>query len=119
MTKTLSTGERALRIELLRARAALERQSFVYSARSVHDSLTPMGIVRSVFPRMAKKGPADWLLQGFSVARRYPFLASGLSALVSGAGRRRGLWRVAVGLLLSWQVVRALGRSNADKDTRA
>lgn len=118
MTKPLSASERALRIELLRARAALERQSFVYSARSVCESLTPMGVARSVFPGMTKKGPANWLMQGFSVARRYPFLASGLSALVSGAGRRRGLWRVAAGLLLSWQVARALGSSSADKDTR-
>ena len=113
MKKSLSASERALQIELVRARAALERQHFAYSVRNMSRLLTPAALVRGLFPGSPGKAGASWLAQGVALARRYPFLASGVSALLSRAGKRHRWWRLAAGLLLSWKVVRALGDSGA------
>ena len=102
-------GERALRIELIRARAALERQTFIRSAGDLRDCLKPAALVKSLIPRsVSKVRPADLLFQGVSLARRYPLLTSSVSTVLSGVGKRRRWWRIAAGLLVSWQLARSL-----------
>lgn len=98
---------REVRIELLRARAALERQTLGTSIRHLGQDLKPSALLRSLLPgSVSRKRPTDWLFQGLSLMRRYPFMVSTVSALLSGVRRRRRLLRVAAGLLLSWQVAR-------------
>lgn len=108
MKQGLTAKERALQIELVRARAALERQAMARSVRDMGDSLTPRSVFRSFFPRAASKSASDWVFQLVTLTRRYPLLASSVSALLSGVGKRRRWWRIGAGLLLSWQVARSM-----------
>lgn len=112
MTIKNPVAERALRIELLRARAALERQRLARSAHGLADSLTPASLIKSMLPMsVSQKKPSDWLLQGVGLMQRYPLLASGATALMSSAAKRHRWWRLGAGLLLSWQVARSMGDS--------
>jgi len=98
---------REVRIELLRARAALERQTLGTSIRHLGQDLKPSALLRSFLPgSVSRKRPTDWLFQGLSLMRRYPFIVSTASALLSGVRKRRRLLRLGAGLLLSWQVAR-------------
>src|SRR5690606_2628315 len=109
-TRIHNEHERQLRIELLRARSAIERQTLGRSACELAGSLTPSAIFKSLLPRsVARTRPSDVLVQGLGLLRKYPFLLSSLSTLASGVGKRRRWWRVAAGALLSWQVARSLG----------
>ena len=110
MKQGLTAKERALQIELVRARAALERQAVARSVRNMGEELTPGGLLRSVFPRAASRSAADWVFQAIALTRRYPLLASSASALLSGVGKRRRWWRLGAGLLLSWQMARSMSR---------
>ncbi|NYT58913.1 hypothetical protein H0A65_08245 [Alcaligenaceae bacterium] len=108
--QALTAKERALQIELVRTRAALERQAMLRGVRDLGNALTPGAVLRSAFPRAASKSASDWLFQLFTLTRRYPLLASSASALLSGVGKRRRWWRIGAGLLLSWQVARSMNR---------
>src|SRR5690606_25343778 len=110
MKQGSTAKERALQIELVRARAALERQAVARSVRQIGADLTPVAIARSFFPKTASRSASDWILQLITLARRYPLLASSASALLSGTGRRRRWLRIGAGLLLSWQMARSMGR---------
>lgn len=110
MKHSLSAKERAVKIELLRARSALERQSLVRGARNLGDALRPRSLLHSFFPRLSSRSPAGWVYQAFTLTRRYPLLASSVSTVLSGVGKRRRWWRLAAGLLLSLQVARTMGR---------
>lgn len=101
---------REVRIELLRSRAALERQSLGNSLRHLGQDLKPSALLRSLLPAsMSRKRPTDWLFQGLGLMKRYPFIVSTASALLSGVRKRHRLLRIGAGLLLSWQVARSMG----------
>ncbi|MGB6102291.1 MAG: hypothetical protein WBF88_00385 [Pusillimonas sp.] len=110
MKQGLTGKERALQIELVRARAALERQAMSRSVHELGNSLTPRSVFRSFFPRASSRSASDWVFQAVSLTRRYPLLTSSVSALLSGVGKRRRWWRIGAGLLLSWQVARSMNR---------
>ena len=111
MSKLSPGRERAVRIELLRARAAIERQSMSQSLHRLSDSLTPRGLIESFFPRARRTSPSDLLMRAFSVSRRYPMILSLGSALLSTAARRRlRWWKLAAGAVLAWQMSRNLRR---------
>lgn len=119
MSKKLATGRlREARIELLQARAAVERQTLNQGMRHLGQDIQPLALLRSFLPAsVARKRPSDWLFQGLGLARRYPYLVSAASALFSGVRKRNRLLRVGVGLLISWQLARGLGgRDNAQSD---
>jgi len=98
---------REVKIELLRARAAIERQTLQNSLRHVGQDLQPGALLRSFLPAsVSRKRPTDWLFQGLGLLRRYPFIVSTASALLSGVRKRNRLLRLGAGLLLSWQVAR-------------
>lgn len=106
-----SSGERALRIELVRARAALERQSLARDVRELGEALKPGVLFRGWLPSMAAKArPLDWLGHGLALTRRYPLLASAASTVLSGIGKRHRWWRLGSSLLLGWQLVRSVGK---------
>ena len=113
MSKKSPAQQRAIRIELLRARAAIERQGVVHGVNHLRDSLTPRGLLESVFPKKSRRtpraSPSDWLLRGWSYSRRYPMLLSlGSTLLSTGARRKLRWWKYAAAAVLAWQVSRNL-----------
>ncbi len=108
MKKSMSPADRAMQIELVRARAALERQSLGRNFTELTHALKPSALLGSFFHRSSSRRPSDLLQKAFMLTRQYPLLASAASALFSRVGKRRRLWRIGAGLLLSWQVARAM-----------
>lgn len=112
MSSNLSrTRERALRKDLLRARAAVERQSLCKSACELVNDISPAALIRTVMPRALSsgKGAGALLMQGARFLTRYPFLLSSLSSLLSGRGRSRNrLLKAGIGIATVWQVVKML-----------
>ncbi|HCN73394.1 MAG TPA: hypothetical protein DIS96_17475 [Pusillimonas sp.] len=112
MSSNLSrTRERALRKDLLRARAAVERQSLRKSACEVVSDISPAALIRTVMPRALSsgKGAGASLMQGARFLTRYPFLLSSLSSLLPGRGGSRSrLLKVGVGVFTVWQLVKML-----------
>ena len=98
--------DRALRIELLRARAAIERQSLTQGVRQLGDSVTPRGLLHSFLPGTRGGGsPVDLLLRVFRLTRRYPLVLSLGSSLFAVASRRRSLLtKLALGVLVAWKI---------------
>lgn len=110
---------REVRIELLRARAAIERQTLGNSLRHLGQDLKPSALLRGLLPAsVSRKRPTDWVFQGLGLMRRYPFIVSTASALLSGVRKRHRLLRLGAGLLLSWQVARNMGGRD-DRDRTA
>lgn len=107
MAKPTTAVDRAVRIELLRARAALERESLAHDIVSTTRSLRPGNLVKRWLPSLTQGNLSKLLWQGFTLARRYPFVSSTLSALVMGRGKRSGLIKLAGGALLGWQAFKA------------
>lgn len=104
---------REARIELLRARAALERQTLGNSVRHLGNDLQPSALLRSFLPAsVGRQRPSDWLFQGLGLMRRYPFLVSAVTTLFSGARKRNRLLRLGAGLLVSWQLAKGLSARN-------
>lgn len=110
---------REVRIELLRARAAIERQTLGNSLLHLGQDLKPSALLRGLLPAsVSRKRPTDWVFQGLGLMRRYPFIVSTASALLSGVRKRHRLLRLGAGLLLSWQVARNMGGRD-DRDRTA
>lgn len=107
MAKTSSAIDRAVRIELLRARAAIERESLAHDIATASRSLQPRNLVKRWLPAVGRSNLSGLLWQGVSLARRYPFISSTVSALIMGRGKRSRLLRLAGGALLGWQALKA------------
>ncbi|AKQ59325.1 hypothetical protein [Bordetella hinzii] len=99
--------ERQVRIELLRARAAIERESLAQSIAEAGQALEPANLVRGLLPRLTQGGATQWMWQAYRLARRYPIVSSAASALFMGGGKRRGMLRWAGLGLVGWQLLRA------------
>lgn len=105
----LTKHDRAVRIELLRARAAMERQGLALGVTEVRKRMTPRGLLESVFPKSKRRSPSDLAMQAFTFSRRYPMVLSLGSTLFSTVLRRRlRWWKLAAGALVAWQVSRNL-----------
>lgn len=113
--------ERELRKELLRARAAVERQDVRRHACGVAQDLSPSALVRSVVPKSLSSGQVGSVLwEGAGLLGRYPFLVSSLSGLLSGRGRLgRRLLRMTLGAATAWQVLRVVKSRSASHNTAA
>lgn len=111
---------REAHIELLRARAAIERQTLRNSFRHLGNDLQPSALLRSLLPAsLGRKRPTDWLFQGLGLMKRYPFLVSAVSTVFSGARKKHRLLRMGAGLLISWQLARGLGARNDARPAQA
>ncbi|MGO3132059.1 MAG: hypothetical protein ACTIJQ_09750 [Alcaligenes sp.] len=84
--ESMSAQDRVVRIELLRVRASLERQSMSSQIHSLGDDLSPGNLWNSVKPSGLSMGGV--VTSALSLSRRYPFLLSGASAVVSSFGGR-------------------------------
>ncbi len=114
MKKALSAKDRALHIELVRARAAIERQTLRRSIHDLGESLSPGTLARSLLPDFSGgRSTTNWLFRLFKLSRRYPLLISGASTLLSGVGKRHKLVKIGLGLLVSWQLMRAKGQDSS------
>ena len=100
--------DRAVRIELLRARSALEREAICHRCHQVRESVG--GISRSfsllnVGRRLFRGGMPQWLSLAGDAGRRYPLLTSALSTLLLG---RKSRAIKAGGLAVTaWQLYRS------------
>lgn len=104
-------NERAVRIELARARAAVERERLKRDACDVVRELSPGRIVSRFLPSLGRgHGPLAWLRDGAALARRYPLLVSAVSAVLSGVGGRRRWWRLGAALLAGIEAARLFSR---------
>jgi len=115
MSKRSPVVDRAVRIELLRARAAIERESLVHDIVTTGQRLEPASIIRGLLPRLASGGASRWALQAITLARRYPLVSSSLSTLLMRGGKRSKLLKIAGGALVGWQLFK-LWRSSREDD---
>ncbi|NLC36723.1 MAG: hypothetical protein GX772_09835, partial [Alcaligenaceae bacterium] len=77
MSRRSPRHDRALRIEILRARAAMERQSLAHGVQRLGKSLTPRGLLESFLPGTARhRSSSGFLLQALRLTRRYPLVLS-------------------------------------------
>lgn len=100
-----SEVERQIRIELLRARAAIERDTLQQQACTIAEQISPASLLQRLVPRPLRLGGTPGLfVQGFSLLRRYPFVLSTLSSVVGGAtgSRSRKLLRIGIAGYLAW-----------------
>ncbi|MFY0480831.1 hypothetical protein [Achromobacter marplatensis] len=114
MSKRSPTVDRAVRIELLRARAAIERESLAQGIISTGRRLEPSSIIRGLLPRLASGGASRWALQAITLARRYPLVSSSLSTLLMRGGKRFKLLKIAGGALVGWQLYKLWQSSKED-----
>ncbi|MBR8655335.1 hypothetical protein KDH83_18690 [Achromobacter sp. Marseille-Q0513] len=120
MAKRSPSIDRAVRIELLRARAAIERESLAQSIASAGRKLEPASLIKGLLPGLASSNASRWALQAIGLARRYPLVSSSLSAMFMRGGKRFRLLKVAAGALVGWQLWKTWqeARDDGDKDSR-
>jgi len=105
MNKPLSPAvDRAVRIELLRARAALEREALAHEFSQLGRSLDPRSLVQGLMPRFTGGQGRHFLWRAVRLARRFPVLTSTVSAWVLG-GKRSRLFRLGSAAVLGWQLL--------------
>lgn len=107
MARHSASVDRMVRLELLRARAALEREALAQGIVEAGRTLTPGNMVKSIWPSLGKANTSRLFWQAFALVRRYPFVSSTLSAMVVGRGGRRSrLLKLAGVALVGWQAYR-------------
>lgn len=110
MKKTLSAHDRALHIELVRARAAIERQNLRHNVCDLVQAVRPGALLRNAIPDFTGGkggGLLYWALNLLGLSRRYPLLTSGASAVLSGVSRKHRLLKMGLGLFVAWQISRS------------
>lgn len=105
MNKMSPEVDRQVRIELLRARAAVERDALVHHVAGVSESLSPSRLIKGLVPRMGATSMPALAWQAFSLVRRYPVITSSLSTIFL-RGKRSKLLKLASAAAVGWQVYR-------------
>ncbi|ANN65712.1 hypothetical protein [Bordetella bronchialis] len=119
MSKMSPEVDRQVRIELLRARAAVEREALVHNVAGLTASLSPSHLVKGLVPRLSAGNMPMMAWQAFSVVRRYPVIMSTLSAIFL-RGKRSRLLKLATAGAVGWQVYRGWrARQASDAATQA
>ncbi|ALM84737.1 hypothetical protein [Bordetella sp. N] len=129
MSNKLSPAvDRAVRMELLRAKAAVEREALVHNLAEAGVALSPTHMVRSVLPPSLRglvggsrsgghgggglsglisgAGGKQLAFQAFTLLRRYPMVLSSASALLLGGNKKSKFLKLAAGALVGWQAFR-------------
>ncbi len=114
MSKPSPIVDRAVRIELLRARAAIERESVAQGIAEVGRTMAPVALMKAFLPGLASSNASRLALQAVGLARRYPIISSSLSALFMGGGKSSKLLKVGGGAVVAWQLYKAW-RTSQDK----
>lgn len=122
MGKSSPAADRAMRIELLRAKAALERETLVINVAAVGRTLTPGNAMRGLWPGVVEaaraSGGTNMAMQAFNVWRRYPIIGSTLSALVLGGGRKSHLLKAIVVGVAGWKLYQGFQAKPQRSDDR-
>lgn len=114
MSRVNSKIERQVRIELLRARAAVERQELCFISRQIGASVQPENVFALLKGQASKVLGAQfgssktngWIDFILSFSQRYPLLLSGASAVASTVvGKKK--WRLGVMALTTWRLYSA------------
>ncbi|WP_256987952.1 hypothetical protein [Bordetella genomosp. 9] len=105
MSKLSPEVDRQVRIELLRARAAVERQALVHNVAGLTQSLSPSHLVKGLVPRLGAGNMPGLAWQAFNLVRRYPIITSTLSTAFLG-GKRSRLLKLGTAAVVGWQVFR-------------
>lgn len=126
MSKSNSSLERRVRIELLRARAAVERQEMCAITHQIGQSLQPdhiFGLLKGQFGKSVSASfgshskTGHWLDFILSFGKRYPLLVSGASAVAGGVvGKKK--WRLGALALTSWRLFTAYQNMQQRKKDR-
>lgn len=114
MSKLNSRVERQVRIELLRARAAVERRELCYISRQIGASVQPENIFALLKGQFSKNlgvhfgasKASGWIDFALSFGQRYPLLLSGASA-VAGTVLGKKKWRFGALALTTWRLYSA------------
>lgn len=114
MSRVNSKVERQVRIELLRARAAVERQELCFISRQIGASVQPENIfallkgqiTRGFGSHFGSSKTSGWIDFVLSFGQRYPLLLSGASA-VAGTVLGKKKWRFGAIALTSWRLYSA------------
>ncbi len=124
MSKPNPLLERKVRLEVLRARAAIERGQLCHLVSDLNQSLEPSSLLdfakRQVGQRFSLgmgAGVSSWLDFLLSSGRRYPILFSGISAL-AGTVLGKKKWRVGALALTAWRLFGAYQQLQSDKQDR-
>lgn len=111
MTTPNTKLDRRVRIELLRARAAVERQEMCYITRQIGASIQPENIFallrgqisQGIGTKLGASKTGKWLDFVLSLSQRYPLLLSGASALAGTVvGKKK--WRIGAVALTTWRL---------------
>lgn len=114
MAKRSPQVDREVRIELLRAKAALEREALAYDIAYAGESLKPANALRSLWPAAGQfagqfsgqSGNVPRIaMQAYQLFRQYPMIGSGLSAVLLQGGRKTRIAKVAVLGLVGWKLL--------------
>lgn len=122
MSKRNSYLDRKVRIEVLRARAAIERGQMCEIVNDLGQSLEPASLLNGLKQHVTKgfsagTGAGSWFDLIFSSGRRYPILFSGVSALVGTVlGKRK--WRLGALGLTAWRLFGAYQQLQAQRQER-
>ena len=106
MRRLPAPTDRLLKIELLRARAELERQTVRHTAKELAGAVSASSLLNTVFSQFSARSALGWVAQASVLSRRYPFILSAVTAAVSGVGRKGRWLKVGLSLLAGWQLVR-------------
>ncbi|MBJ7264728.1 MAG: hypothetical protein JHC61_13860 [Burkholderiaceae bacterium] len=115
MAKRSAAVDREIRIELLRARAALERQALALDIEEASHRLSPgnalrefipgLGGLSAVFGRKPGGSRAGGLaIQAYRLWRQYPIIGSTVSALALGGSRKARVVKAIVGGVVAWKL---------------
>lgn len=114
MSRVNNKVERQVRIELLRARAAVERQELCFISRQIGASVQPENILallkgqvtRGFGSHFGSSKAGGWIDFVLSFSQRYPLLLSGASAVASTVvGKKK--WRLGALALTTWRLYSA------------
>lgn len=110
MSRFSSSADRQARIELLRTRAALERETLAGQLAGISRAWRPGLLLRAAFAglNLGKKGGWGALpAQVMGLVKRHPVLGSALSSLLLGKLGSQSIVRAATIGLAGWELYKA------------
>ncbi|MGO3890768.1 MAG: hypothetical protein ACTJHW_07330 [Paenalcaligenes sp.] len=102
-----------IRVELLRARAAIERDDLRKSVQQFNEKIQPSSIVSSLVGAGRSSLLGGWGNLLFSASTRYPLLLSLFSSMLGGVGGKK--LKTGAVALIGWKLFRLFTSHSAKK----
>lgn len=106
-----------IRVELLRARAAIERDDLRKSVQQFNEKIQPSSIVSSLVGAGRSSLLGGWGNLLFSASTRYPLLLSLFSSMLGGVGGKK--LKTGAVALIGWKLFRLFTSHSAKKRQNA